>query len=137
MTRKLFTLTALMLALAILAVGCAGNSVELKNTSWNLSELNGQPIVAGSAPTLAFDTERISGSGTCNSFGGDYTISGSKLTFGPIMSTMMACMENGLMEQESAYFQALGSTASYEVKDGQLRLLDSGGAVLAVFTQVK
>ena len=136
-TLTISTLLLFLTALLLSACTATSSSPNLKNTSWNLTQINGQPIVPNSTPTLAFDSERASGSGSCNSFGGDYTLKGNKLTFGPLMSTMMACLDNGIMDQEFAYLAALQTTASYEVKDGNLLLLDAQGKVMAEFSPMK
>ena len=91
-------------------------------------------MLSSTQPDLSFDSGQASGMGSCNGFGGDYKVSGSKLTFGPMISTMMACMPQEVMDQEQAYLAALGKTASYRVDGSQLTLLDASGNVLAKFT---
>ena len=130
-THKLISLLALALVLGLAACSGAAPSADLKGTSWVLVEISGQPIVAGSSPTLSFEEEQAGGNGSCNSFGGEYTLDNGKLTFGPLVSTMMYCEET--MEQESAYLAALQSAAAYQIEDGRLLILDADGVVVLAF----
>ncbi|HEX8598494.1 MAG TPA: DUF4377 domain-containing protein [Chloroflexia bacterium] len=73
--------------------------------------------------TLNFDADgRATGSGGCNSFGGEYQAgSGGSLTFGTLISTRKACAGE-IMQWESTYFQALESASAYALEDNQLRI---------------
>ena len=133
MIRRLLIFTA---AAALLA-GCGGQpraqSETLAGTSWLLETLNGQPGLSGTAVTLTFAAERLSGSDGCNQYNAAYTTDGSKLTVeGPIATTMMACAED-VMQQGSAYLKALEEAASYKTAGGKLSLSDSRGNELATF----
>ena len=131
----------LILAAAILTLtACSGTGAaqpDLNGTSWTLTSIQGKPVLTDTQPSLSFDNGQASGSGSCNGFGGNYTVSGNKLTFGPLMSTMMACYPTEVMDQEQAYFSALSATASYRVDGNRLTLLDAAGNVLAEFVAVK
>jgi heat shock protein HslJ len=69
----------------------------------------------------AIDTERITGTGGCNSFNGRIELGHDSMRIGPVMSTMKFCNGDGVMEQEQAFFRALESTTSYRL-DGRNRL---------------
>jgi len=120
----------LMFALFLAACGASGGA-ELEGTSWKLVEIAGHPAVAGSNPTLSFEKGQAGGNGSCNSFGGAYEAGNGKLSFGPLMSTLMYC-EN-TMEQETAYLAALQEAAGYEIRDGILLILDANGQVALIF----
>ena len=47
-----------------------------------------------------------------------------------MMSTLMACVDQSLMEQESAYMKFLGDAQSFEIVDGQLHIYRSDGDAL-------
>jgi heat shock protein HslJ len=130
-THKLISLFALALVLGLAACSGAAPSMDLKSTSWVLVEISGQPVVAGSSPTLSFDDGQAGGNGSCNSFGGEYTLDNGKLTFGPLVSTMMYCEDT--MEQETAYLAALQSATAYQIEEGRLLILDADGVVVLVF----
>lgn len=127
-----------LLVFVFLLAACGGKpgALSLAGTSWVLERINGQPIVENTAPTLTFRNEKeTGGNASCNSFGGDYEArDGKLLTFGPLFSTLMACLEPGVMEQESAYLAALESAAAYRVESGKLLISDASGAVVLVFS---
>ena len=109
-------------------------------SSWTLIELNGKPLPALAAPattpTLTFsaDSNRVSGSSGCNSFGGTFTMAaGNRLSFSPLVMTRRAC---GDMSVESAYTKALESTDSYAVNGDELQLHRARMAPLAKFRRV-
>jgi heat shock protein HslJ len=55
----------------------------------------------------------------CNSGGGSYKISAGKLSFGPLLSTRMACPPDSL---DAPYTRDLQRVASFFVQDGDLYL---------------
>ena len=111
----------------------AGNAAALPGSKWELVSLSGSAPVQGTSLTLFFGTDgQAGGNAGCNTYGGSYTVKGSNLTFGPMMSTMMAC-EITVMDQEQAYLKALGDTKSYESSAKNLTLKDGAGNELAVF----
>jgi len=62
----------------------------------------------------------------CNRGAGNYELADNKLTFGPLLSTRMACPED---TQDHIYMEQLGKIGSYFVRDGELYLempYDSG-----------
>lgn len=62
----------------------------------------------------------------CNTGGGNYQISAGKLSFGPLMSTRMACSPGSL---DATYARDLQRVVSFFVQDGDLYLelpIDSG-----------
>ena len=125
-----------LLLLAFLLAACAGNTnpASLADTAWVLEQINGQPVVENTLPTLSFGADgQAGGHGSCNGFGGTYEAKNGQLTFGPLFSTMMACLELGVMEQEMAYLESLQSAAAYRVEDGRLLILDAAGAVTLAF----
>ena len=58
------------------------------------------PAIPHVDTSIKFDANgQISGNVGCNSFGGDYKVSGDKITFNSIMSTLMYCEETSSQEQ--------------------------------------
>ncbi len=85
-------------------------SAQLQNQLWVLvasgDPANPTVVAEGIVITATFAPEgSVSGSGGCNNYGGDYTLSGDQISIGPLVSTMMFC-ETG-SEQETAYLAAL------------------------------
>ncbi len=126
---------AILLALAwALPAGQAraeGTDDGLAGSEWQLVAINDTPAAEGVVSTLTFGYDgRAGGSGGCNGYGGDYTAAGDRLTFGMLVSTLMAC-DGPAMTQESAFLDALGRTASYAIDEaGQLVLTLSDGGTL-------
>ena len=135
MLRRIFIAMAAVACLA----GCAGEpgagEDPLASTSWLLDTLNGDPVLAEAAVTLNFGADgTLSGSDGCNQYNTTYTVSRSSLTISqPIATTRMAC-EEGVMQQGSAYLEALGRAASYQKQGGKLTLAGADGAPLATFS---
>ncbi|MCU0482314.1 MAG: META domain-containing protein, partial [Anaerolineae bacterium] len=83
------------------------------------------------AVTLFFGSDnRAYGNASCNQYGTAYSINEGRIAFDLPMSTMMACMEDGVMEQELAYMSALGTVTSYEIVNNQLILTYEGGQLV-------
>jgi heat shock protein HslJ len=134
--KKIWLLTALCVLILILAA-CASGSQSgggLTGSFWALTELNGQPPVAGTGISAQFTADgNVGGSAGCNRYRGTYTASGNKITFAaPLATTMMMC-EQAVMDQEAAYLKTLGEAKTFAVKGEQLTLTAGDGTVLAVF----
>lgn len=108
----------------------------LANTSWQLTAFGSAgaetPVVPDSTVTLEFSADGTAGGNTgCNSYGGDYTVEDDTLSFGEMVSTLMACADEAVMAQEQAYLQALQSAARFEVAADQLTIwYDEGNSQL-------
>jgi len=99
------------------------DSQQLEN-KWLLLELNGQPPLAGTEITLNIEDDSLGGNSGCNVYGGSYQVDADgRIEMSEIFSTLMACLEDGVMEQEAAYNQALYDAASFELADGGQTLL--------------
>jgi heat shock protein HslJ len=131
---------AAVLVLSGVVWAAADDANALASTKWKLAAIGdaGAPttVVDGSEVTLEFGPDgRVSGSSGCNSYGADYTVRGTELTFGPAMSTKRACVEAARMQQEQRYFKALETAKKFEVADGILTIwFDDGKGVLS-FTE--
>lgn len=115
--------------------GLGHDPASLMERRWVLSELNGED--AGSIISdMQFDAgPKVSGNSGCNRYSGSVKTLTDKgeLTFGPLISTKMACPEPQ-MKREQAFLGALGKTASFEVGEETLVLNGAGGTALARFT---
>ncbi len=111
----------------------------LAGTEWTLVSLGAPgaetPVVLGSEVTLQFDAQgHAGGSAGCNSYGGSYQVQDGMLSFGEVVSTMMACAEEGIMQQEQQYLSALGTTGEYEIVADQLVISYNDGQEALTFT---
>ena len=113
----------------------------LAGTTWKLKGYHDGKsgfvsVLAGTEITAVFGEDgSVAGSAGCNNFRGSYEIDGSAMTFGPLITTRMACADpEGIMDQESAYLTALGSANAYEITGNKLEITDPEGTRVAAFT---
>jgi heat shock protein HslJ len=86
--------------------------------------------------TAVFEGGAVHGSSGCNSFGASYEIHGDRIEIREIQSTLMACIApDGAMDQEQAFVARLSSSETYQIADGQLRLMSSGRDALVFVPQ--
>ena len=91
-------------------------------------------VVLDSELTAEFTAEgTVSGSGGCNRFSGEYTVTGEEISIGPLISTRMACESEELSTQEFGYFAALESATTWEQVGNQLVLKNDAGQMAVTF----
>lgn len=107
----------------------------LIGATWQVTSIAGTPV-SGSRPiTLSIASDlRVDGHAGCNDYFTQATIESGGLQFGLPASTKKACSAD-LMAQERAFFAALDATASYDLTDDSLRLLD--GAEIPLIGLIK
>ena len=143
---KRMIVTGITLVLMTLMAACTAAQAQspvqgaaLLDTEWVLVSLNGNALVEGKEVTLRFEEGSLEGSGGCNSYGGNYTVSEDNLSIDGVYATEMACMElDGIMAQERAYLDLLSAVTRYQVVQGQaggnrLELYDEAGAQILAF----
>lgn len=124
-----------MMLLVFLTSACAASPTapsqagggNLTNTQWELVSFSEQgvetPVVAGSTITLEFGEDgQAGGSGGCNSYGARYEVRDGSLSISEIVSTLMACVDEQVMEQERRYFEALGAAIRHEISGDSLTI---------------
>ena len=131
-----------LLALAITLSSCAGPSAAsgLANTAWKLESLGPKgsevPVLDGYPITLTFEDEsKVGGSSGCNSYGGQYTVKDGALSFSQIVSTMVACVDQAAMQQETDFHAALNSAGSYQLDGDHLTIEYGGGQAVLNFVK--
>ena len=127
-----------ILILAVLFAGCASvNSTSAGNLTkqtWVVTKLSGQPLVANTGITANFsDDGTVSGSAGCNRYNGKYALSGSSITFSLNMAMSMMMCEQAVMDQETAYINALSQVKTYTISGDRLSLKDGNDNELLVF----
>ena len=140
---------AWLAAVAALLAACApeppaspirvSHPIELAGTAWTLVSIQDRPPTAGPAVTLEFADGRVSGNGSCNSFGGSFTYDPATgaLRIGDLVSTKRACVDAARNDLEGAYLTALRGAADASI-DAAGRLVITGATaplVLDVFGQ--
>lgn len=106
---------------------------KLDGTDWRFVEVAGTQVPTPVTATLRVRGDRVSGRAGCNNFGARYQVGADGHgSFSQVISTKMACLEPpGAMQVEHQIFEVLPRVARMELRDGELALLDSGGAALA------
>jgi putative lipoprotein len=127
------------------ATGNEGNAEKsgytpLFGTTWRLTELNGKPPAEATGKNFAQlvldeSQNRYSGSSGCNRLTGTIELKGDSLSFGAGASTMMACPEP-LMTQEQSFTKMLQSVTGYRISGSTLELL-AGDKTVEKFKAVK
>ena len=132
----------IVLLFGIVAAGCAAGPSAVENMrdtdpdavlgrTWQW-ESTVAPVEKIEVPNPERYTLHLKDDGTvqalfdCNRGGGNYSISDGKLSFGPLISTRMACPPGSL---DSLFIRDLQRVVSFFVEDGSLCLqlpMDSG-----------
>ena len=87
------------------------------------------PAVPDAEAFLSFGVDgTLTGSTGCNQIGGDYQIEGDQIIFGQIASTLIACPDLQ-MAQEETMLQVLIDTASFKI-EGNLLTITNNDKVL-------
>ena len=100
---------------------------EIANITWQwVALIENNPAAQSVVPDPENYTITFGEDGTvslqidCNSGGGTYTVEGSSLEFGPIMTTLMMCEAGSL---DVTYTTFLSQVGSFGLRDGQLVLV--------------
>lgn len=101
------------------------DTVTLENTKWVLSKLYSRDKASPIAGQKAFfvldlKKERVSGNGSCNSFGGSIFRAKDSLSFSRIFSTKMFC--ESVQHIENQFFEQLALVNRFEIRDKKLLL---------------
>ncbi|MFC2122250.1 META domain-containing protein [Bacteroidota bacterium] len=134
--------SAIMLLLSsIIGLAACGSGASIEDTIWKLESYgekgNLQTAIQDTEITIEFKSaeSKIAGSGGCNRYFGGYEIIKNELTIiPPIGSTMMACPEP-IMDQEQEYFKLLETTETYQIQNGKLTISGSGNKILVFVAQ--
>jgi heat shock protein HslJ len=116
-------------------------NAELTDTNWQAVYVNsGQQAVVGVLPdatiTAVFgDDDTLTGNGGCNQYNTGYTTDDDAMTIERPGATLMAC-DQPILDQETAYFDALEQVATFELDARTLSLRDAHGALLVLFKMV-
>ena len=116
--------------------------LTLGNSVWQATGINNGRggVVANKnthLATIRFSQGKAQGNTGCNNFSASYELNNQNINFGKSMTTRKFCAEDGVMDQEQQYLQALANTVSYELKEGKLNLRDNKGSLMIGFQKKK
>ncbi|HNC52256.1 MAG TPA: META domain-containing protein [Accumulibacter sp.] len=130
--RLCLPLVVSLLLLTRAAIASPAGPDVLNDTSWTLSVLPGQSLIAGRAATVHFTDGRMHGNDGCNSFGSSYAVVGDRLRIdGRLLSTRMACPA-AIMRQADVFTSVLARASTFRSDAGRLVLLAGDGEELAI-----
>ena len=137
---KKTSMSLMILCVVVLALaGCAPAADNLlAGTSWRMTSYGpaSAQIAAAPATSLVFGTDgQVSGNMGCNGMGGKYSVSGQSITFGPLISTKMAC-EEPRMAQETEALKVFNGTVSFVLAGSTLTITSADGSSALTFVQV-
>lgn len=128
-------ITFFFMFILILALSaCGGGSLD---GEWKLVSYGDPAEPAPALPdvdtSISFGADgSFGGAVGCNTFSGEYTLSGEQVTFGSVVSTMMFCEE--INPQESFVLAMVSDkTATYAIDGNQLTITsEDGGSVVVL-----
>lgn len=103
------------------------------NVTWNAQTIAGNPVARGSVSSLSIAPDmRAGGRGGCNSWFAQAQVGEQSLVLSAVAATRMACTDDALTAQETAFFNVLAETRFWRLDQDRLTLLDTAGTELAV-----
>ncbi len=125
-------------ALTGLLLLAACSSQDKLNGDWQLQAYGPttNPIPAQAKAALTFADGELSGNTGCNSLSGQYRIVGNELLFYELSTTLIACLDANIMQQENHLLTGLNSVSRFTVQGNQLVLYDADGQQVLVFQRV-
>ncbi len=102
----------------------------LEGTAWTVESLISAEAVSSiptgvRPPTLTLDAGSVAVDTGCNTGRGTYTVAADAITFGPIATTRMACVDPNGQQVENAVLAVLNGTATVAI-DGPVLTLMNG-----------
>ncbi len=136
--KKIISMAAV--AAAIMTLFSCAQALDLSG-EWKVKTINGEEIAAPQtedevAPFIEFDVEngKIHGNTGVNIVNGNYTLDGNNLSFGTLMTTMMAGPESK-MKTEQDFLAAVNAVKTAKTADGILTLYDAEGKALMTLSK--
>jgi len=126
---------------ASLLVACSANDPaepvpQIKDTSWALPQdskdgCDAQDSKDGcdAAPYIEFSATKVTGDMGCNSFSGEYTLKGNKITFKNTAATLRMC-DPKTMQIEAKMQKLLTDARRVRGNEKELTFLDAKGNVI-------
>jgi copper homeostasis protein (lipoprotein) len=116
--------------------GARRPTAKLENTYWKLTRLGNEPVLIGAMqrePHVVLHSAdlRVAGFSGCNNINGSFKVDDDQISFGPMATTMLACVEGA--DTERAFLKALEGVSTWRVIGEHLDFLSSAGELVARF----
>jgi len=113
--------------------------VWIAGQQWYLLTMEGTPPISGTTLRLSFKEHTwLEGDAGCNRYTASYSRKADAgLKISEVLSTRMFCAQpDGVMQQESRYFQLLKQIDAYHAEPNRLDMLSDGAVVLSFIIPV-
>ena len=126
---KIKLLVAALLSALALCGSAYADTQPLSSTSWQVVSYNNgkqaiSSVIVGSSITAYFGPDgTLYGSAGCNDYTTSYSTTGDAITIKPAAATRKMCVNpEGVMDQETAFLNALDQAARFNMRDDILEL---------------
>ena len=111
---------------------------SLAGTEWRLVSFGPSgseaEVVQGTTVTMNLGEDgRVGGSTGCNSYGGTYEVRGDTISFGRLVSTRRACLDQNANEQERRFLAALEGANRFRLSSDRLTIFSDRGRTVLNF----
>lgn len=135
---QLYLITLFLLS-GIMLTACSGSASNPLIGTWKLVSYGSPENPAPAAPdvdtTITFKEDgKVEGNVGCNGFGGDYTVDGDTITFGPIVSTLMFC-DGPVGDQETTILNVFAETVSFVMEGDTVTITSADGSAVVVLAR--
>ena len=125
----------LLAILAISSTACAPSppgpaAPQLVGTFWVVTKIGDAATLTDHQPTMRFEDGTVLGSAGCNHYSGAFTAAAGELAITQVAISEMACLDQQVTAQETAFTAALGKIAGVAAAADGLELRDAAGQPL-------
>lgn len=108
-----FLVRFLAAAAAILPLGC-DNSFPLEGRQFEITAIDGKPLLSGSRATIHFEKDSVRGFAGCNQYSASLMAGTRNIMIHNLTMTEIGCNPPELRRQEQLIFAALQGARTYE-----------------------
>lgn len=128
------TMTFVLAALALAACSPSPAQPQSIEGEWSLVSFgpvaSQVPALPDVETSIEFKEGQMGGNVGCNGFGGEYSVEGDTITFGPVVSTMMYC--EAVAEQESGTLAVFHEETTFAFDGNRLTITSADGSSAVV-----
>jgi heat shock protein HslJ len=135
MKKSLLVLTALLI---LILTACSTSRPDISG-DWKLVSYGDASSPTPALPDVdtvfTFDKGQMSGNVGCNGFGGEYSLSGDRITFNGVMSTLMFCEATSAQEQGVLGVFSDGRALQIQVNGDSLTIISGEGTSVVILAR--